>query len=154
DQRLNFDQHRPAPFEGREHGRAGRAHGPLGEERGRRIRDLGEAPLAHLEDAHLVGRAEAVLHGTQHTERVRPVALEVEDGIDEVLEHWRARERALLGDVTDEEAGGLARLASCDEERGRLAYLTHAARRRGEGRVCSVWIESTTTAAGRTRSIC
>ena len=117
--------------------------------------DLGEPALAHLEDAHLVGRAEAVLDGAQHAQRVRAVALEVEHRVDQVLEHARAGERALLGDVADEEARDAARLGvrrraarrdsrTCPTLPGAEASVA----------VCSVWIESTTTAAGRGASIC
>src|SRR5438132_625686 len=46
---------------------------------------------------------------------MRAVALEVEDGVDQVLEHARAGERALLGHVADEKAGDTARLRARDQ---------------------------------------
>ena len=96
------------------------------------ILHLDQPAVAHLEDAHLVGGAEAVLHRAQDAQRMRVVALEVEDRVDEVLEHPRAGERALLGDVADQDAGGPARLGVRREERRRLAHLPDAARRRPE----------------------
>ena len=47
-------------------------------------------------------RAEPVLQRVQHAQRVVAVAFEREHGVDDVLEHARPRERAVLGDVTDE----------------------------------------------------
>src|SRR5438093_5206628 len=64
---------------------------------------------------------------------MRAVALEVEDGVDQVLEHARAGERALLGHVADEKAGDTARLRARDQQRRRLAHLSHAAGRGAEG---------------------
>src|SRR5881409_647766 len=63
---------------------------------------------------------------------MRAVALEVEDGVDQVLEHARAGERALLGHVADEKAGDTARLRARDQQRRRLAHLSHAAGRGAE----------------------
>src|SRR5437899_1305474 len=110
DERLDLDQHGSASLERREHGGTGRADRALREEGCRGVRHLDQAALPHLEDRHLVGRAEAVLDGAQYAERVRAVALEVEDGVDQVLEDARAGERTLLGDVSDQKAGDGARL--------------------------------------------
>ena len=123
-ERLDLHQHGTATLQRREHGRAGRARGALGEKRGRRVRHLDETALRHLEHAHLVRRAEAVLHRAQHAQRVRAVALEVEHRVDEVLEHARAGERTLLGDVADQHARRPARLAVRGEQRRRLAHLS------------------------------
>ena len=65
--------------------------------------DLGEAGAGHLEDADLVGGAEAVLDGAQDAELVAALALEVEDGVDHVLDDARAGDLAVLGDVADED---------------------------------------------------
>ena len=51
-----------------------------------------EAAVGHLEQAELVGRAEAVLDGPQQSQGVVAVALEGEHGVDHVLEHARAGE--------------------------------------------------------------
>ena len=55
--------------------------------------------LGHREHADLVDRAEAVLDRAHQAEARMRVALEVQHGVDHVLEHARAGERALLGDV-------------------------------------------------------
>ena len=65
-----------------------------------------EASLGHLEDADLVGRPEPVLDGARSTRyAVVLLALEVQHGVDQVLEHARAGQRPFLGDVPDEEGG-------------------------------------------------
>ena len=62
------------------------------------------SPVAgHLEHAELVRRAEAVLRRPQDAVGVVAVALELEHAVDEVLEHARAGDRAVLGHVADEE---------------------------------------------------
>src|SRR5262245_50783992 len=77
DQRLELDEYGPRALDRRHHDRAGDADGSLGEEELRGIDDGREAVVLHLEDADLVGRAETVLHGAQHAERVTAVALEI-----------------------------------------------------------------------------
>ena len=72
--------------------------------------DLDEAAVAHLEDADLVRRAEAVLQRAQRAVGALALALELQHAVDEVLEHARAGERALLGHVADEQHGGAAAL--------------------------------------------
>ena len=56
----------------------------------------------HLEDADLVGRTEAILGAAQQAVLVEALALEVEHGVDHVLEDLRAGDRAVLGDVADQ----------------------------------------------------
>jgi hypothetical protein len=51
------------------------------------------------------------------------VALEIEHGIDDVLEHARPGQRALLGDVADEEQRGAALLGVARELGGAFAHL-------------------------------
>ena len=60
--------------------------------------------VGHLEDADLVGRAEAVLDRAQDAELVAALALEVEHRVDHVLEHARAGDLPVLGDVADQDA--------------------------------------------------
>src|SRR5205823_1692714 len=66
---------------------------------------------------------------------MRAVALEVEDGVDQVLEHARAGERALLGHVADEKAGDTARLRARDVEDGQALARERAAGLEGERRL-------------------
>ena len=51
------------------------------------------------------------------------VALELYDGIDDVLQNLRTGQRALLGDVADENDGNAARLGKAQQSRGTLAHL-------------------------------
>src|SRR5439155_1676040 len=104
------------------------------EEGGGGVRDLVEPTLPHLEHRHLVGRAEPVLDGAQHPQRMRAVSLEVEDGVDQVLEHARAGERALLGHVADEKAGDAARLRARDEPAAKHAVQLRETGRTAERR--------------------
>ena len=100
-----------------ERARDGRARSPpatSAEER-RRIGHADEPVAGHLEDAELVRRAEAVLHGAQDPVRAIAVALELEHAVDQVLEHARARDGALLRDVADEDRGDALLLRDAQE---------------------------------------
>ena len=114
-QRLDFDQQRPRALDAGEHRGAGRAEIALGEEQFGRIGDFAQARAGHLEHADLVGRAEAVLHRAQDAELVRAFALEGEHGIDHVLDHARAGDLAVLGDVADQDDGGAGALGEADQ---------------------------------------
>ncbi len=69
--------------------------------------------------AGLVGRAEAVLQRAQLAVGALALALELQHAVDEVLEHARARERAVLGDVADEDHGDRLRLGQLHDPRRR-----------------------------------
>ena len=129
---LDLDQERPGPLHRAEHHGPRRGRG-LRREAGGRIRDLGEAAGAHLEDADLAGRAEAVLERAQGPVRALALALEQEHAVDQVLEHARAGDRALLGDVADEDDGAPDPLRHLHHLVGRLADLGDRA-----GRACEV----------------
>ena len=100
------------------------------EEDRRRILDLAKALLAHHEEAHLVRGAETILDGAHDSEPAAEIALEIQHGVDHVLEHARPRERALLRHVADEQRRHVVRLRVAHELRRALAHLTHGARRR------------------------
>ena len=74
----------------------------LAEEQLGRIGDLAQALVRHFEDADLVGRAEAVLHRAQDAVVVAAFALEIEHGVDHVLDDARAGDLAFLGDMADQ----------------------------------------------------
>ncbi len=76
------------------------------EEDRRWIAHLLESRLRHGEEAELVHRPEAVLGGAHDAVTAAGLALEVQHGVDQVLEHPRARDRAFLGDVADDDDGG------------------------------------------------
>ena len=75
------------------------------DEAGRGVLDLDEPLLAHLEDAGLVGGAEAVLQRPQRAVGALALALEAQHAVHQVLEHARARQRALLGHVAHQDHG-------------------------------------------------
>ncbi len=88
--------------------------------------------VAHLEDADLVGRPEAVLQRAQRPVGALALALEREHAVDEVLEHARTGERALLGDVADQHDRDAARLGDAHQAPGDLAHLPDRSRRPGQ----------------------
>ena len=124
------------------------------EEQPARVGDLGDAVAGHLEAADLVGRAEAVLERADEAQRGLAVALELADDVDEVLEQARAGDRAVFGDVADEQHGQVAVFGDADEGARDLAHLA-AGRRRGPRRSScdTVCTESTITRCGSTASI-
>jgi hypothetical protein len=98
----------------------------LFEEDLRRIRDLAQTRLPHLEDADLVGRPEAVLRRAEDAEGMESLAFEIEHGVDDVLEHAWARDGALLRDVTDQEDRHVVAFRDLEEARGAFAQLRDA----------------------------
>ena len=89
-----------------------------------------DQPLAgHLEDADLVRRAEAVLDGPQDPVLVVAVALELEHAVDEVLEHARAGDGAVLRHVADEDRRDAVLLRHAQESSGGLSDLADGAGR-------------------------
>ena len=121
--------------------------------RARGIRDLDQPARAHLEHADVVGRAEAVLERPQRPVRALALALELQHAVDEVLEHARAGQRALLGHVADEQHRDPARLRQPRDPVGDLAHLADASPPRRSGRcACSVCTESITHTSGRSAS--
>ena len=112
----------------------GRARGLADEARGG-VLDLDQPLLVHLEDADLVGRAEAVLERAQRAVGALALALEREHAVDEVLEHARSGERALLRHVADEQRGDAALLRHSHQPPGDLPHLRHRAGRSRQSRV-------------------
>ncbi len=106
--------------------------------------DADEPGAGHLEDAELVRRAEAVLGRAQDAVLVVAVSFELEHAVDEMLQHARARDRAVLRHVADEEDRDPCLLGYPQQPRGRLPHLRHRARRRAE--LCA------SRASGRSRS--
>ena len=131
DERLDLQEQRARALDRADDRRAGLLVVGAAEQL-RRILHGDQALGGHLEDAELVGRAEAVLDRAQDAVRTVAIALEVQDAVDEVLENARAGDGALLGDVTDEEGRDALLLAHAQEAAGRLADLAHRARGRAE----------------------
>ena len=80
----------------------------IGQEQAARVGDADQPGLGHLEQAELARGAEPVLDRPQQPQRVVPIALEGEHRVDHVLEHARAGQATLLGDVADEQDGDAA----------------------------------------------
>ena len=130
DQRLDLDQHRPRALHAGEDGGARRLGVALAEEELGWVGDLAQALVRHLEDADLVGRAEAVLHRAQDAEMVAAFALEIEHGVDHVLDDARPGDLAFLGDVADEHDRGAGGFGVADDGLRRGAHLRDGAGRR------------------------
>ena len=95
DERLHLDEQRPRALDAGEDGGAGRlvdSRSPMKSSEG--LATSFSPASRHLEDADLGGRPEAVLHRAQQAEMVAGVALEIEHGVDHVLDHPRARRSA------------------------------------------------------------
>ena len=106
DQRLNLGQQRARALDAGKDGRAGRQSGTIPKKQCGRIADFIKTGTRHLEDADLIGRAEAILDRAQDAEMVPTLALEIEDGIDKMLDSFRSGDLAVLRDVPDEDHGG------------------------------------------------
>ena len=114
---------------------------------------LVDAALVHLEAAHLVGRAEAVLQPAHQPQRGVFVALELQHHVDQVLQHPGPGHLAVLGDVADQDGGDAALLGHGDQRGGDRPDLgdpaRHARRCPGAEMVCT---ESITSRPGLTAS--
>src|SRR5829696_3219627 len=102
----------------------------LAHEAGRRIDDLDQAALPHLEDTDLAGGAEPVLESAQGPEGALALALELQHAVDQVLERPRSRQRALLRHVPDQEQRDIESLRRLQQGGGRLTHRADAARGR------------------------
>ncbi len=120
------------PFERDQHARPRHRLAVRRQEDRARVADALQALLGHREDADLVDRAEAVLDRAHEAKARVRVALEIEHGVDDVLQHARPGERAVLGDVADEHDRRPARLGGARQLRRALAHLRDRAGRRRE----------------------
>ena len=76
------------------------------------------------------------------------IAVEREHRVDDVLEHARPGEAAVLGDVADEQGGDVALLGQAHEPVRALAHLGHRSRLPGRSGSSTVWIESIASTSG------
>ena len=129
DERLHLGDERAPALEGHRDAGAGDADVAVGEEQPAGVGQPDDADVGEVEAAHLVGRAVAVLHRADQAQPGVPVALELDDDVDEVLEHPRAGDRAVLGHVADEQDGDAAALGRLDEAGRHLADLADVAGR-------------------------
>ncbi len=101
-----------------------------GQEERRRIGHRQQPPAGHLEERHLAGGAEAVLHRPDHPVVQVALSLEVEHRVHDVLQRLGTGDGALLGDVADEEHRNPVGLRQGQAAGGALADLADAPRRR------------------------
>ncbi len=93
-------------------------------------------PVAgHLEQADFVRAAEAVLHASHDAMGMEAVALEIRDGIDDVLDELGAGQRALLGDMPDQNDRRAAGLGQVNQVHAAIAQLRDRPRRGGKLRL-------------------
>src|SRR6266513_2143058 len=119
---LDLERDRPGSLQGAGHGGTDLAfRAASGQLRG--LWDADEPGTGHLEHSELVRRPEAVLHRTENPVRVVAVALELEHAVDEMLEHARTGDGAVLGHMADEEGGDVSLLRNPQESRRRLTNL-------------------------------
>ena len=85
----------------------------LGEEHFRRIGDLAQSAVVHLENADLVRRTEPVLHRPQDPVGVMPLPLELQDGVHHVLDHLRSGDHPFLGHVSDQKHRDVRASSQC-----------------------------------------
>src|SRR5204862_932072 len=96
------------------------------------IRYCAKAGGRHLEDTELAHRTEPVLHGADDAMGMMPLAFEIQDGVDDVLERLRPGERAVLGDMAYKKGRDVLSFRGEQQLSRRLADLTDAARGRLE----------------------
>ena len=98
-----------------------------GEQGSAGVLDALQTFAGHLEDAHFVGRAEAVFHRAKDAHLPALGAFEVEDGIDEVFEQPRPGDLTTLGDVASDDRCYLIALRPGHQPRAGLRQLRRPA---------------------------
>ena len=84
-------------------------------------------PASDRSSSRLRPSAETILDGADEAQTRVPVTLELDHDVNEVLEHSGTGDRAVLGDVTDEQDGDAALLGRPDEAHRNFAHLRHVA---------------------------
>ncbi|MCY1400364.1 hypothetical protein D9M71_154440 [compost metagenome] len=128
DQRLHFHQHRPRTLpRGHDHTARNFFLGTVEEYR-RRVGDLLEPSVGHAEHAQFVDRAETVLDRPQQPQAAIGFAFEIQHGIDHVLKHPRACQRAFLGHMAHQEDRRAALFGVAHQQGRAFTYLGNTAR--------------------------
>ncbi len=83
----------------------------------------------HLEHTNLVGCSKAILDSPQQPVGMIAFALEVEDGISDVLQRLWASNGALFRDMSNDKDGGMGTLCQLHELERAFTYLANAAGR-------------------------
>ena len=122
---LQLDQQRPPALARHGDDAAGGRLGGARQEDRRRVLHFLQARAGHGEEAQLVHRAEAVLGGAHDAVAAAGLALEIQHGVDQVLEQARAGDRPVLGDVADDDHRAAGGLRVAHQFCGALAQLGH-----------------------------
>ena len=123
DQRLNFDQQRTCALLRHHHAGSGDILPVLRQEQRRRVVDPLQTLVGHRENTEFVDCTEAVLDRAHEPETGMGVALEVKHGIDDVFEHPRPGQCAILGHMADENDGDPRLLGQPRQLGGAFAHL-------------------------------
>ena len=126
---LDFHQQRPAALQRDEHAAPGHRLAVRAQENRAGVAHPFQALLRHGEHAHLVDGAKAVLEGADQPVGAVRIALEVQHGIDDMLQHARASQLPVLGHMAHQHHGRAAGLGKTRQVRRAFAHLCHAARR-------------------------
>jgi len=88
-----------------------------------------ESLFGHGKHADLVDRAKAVLDGTHQPKTRMRVALEIQHGVNHVLQHPWPSQGAFFGDVADQHDADAAGLGGARQVRRTFPHLGHRAGR-------------------------
>ena len=122
-------------------------------QRHRRLGQVAQTLIDHLEQPHLAGGSEAVLDRAHDAQGAVAVTLDAHHRVDEVLEGARTRQLAVLGDVADEDERGASGFGQCAQPLGGVAHLGHRARHALRSSSLIAEIESMTQTWGRRSSM-
>jgi hypothetical protein len=131
-QGLQFDQDRAGSLHTRDDHGPGAANRPFGQEQFGRIADLGQPGVFHLENTELIRRSESIFHRSKHAMPVALFPLEIQDGIDDVFQEARPRDRTVLGHVTNDKNRDAASLGEPHQLRRHFLNLADASGRGGQ----------------------
>ena len=126
EQGLHLGDQRPAPLEGDGDAGAGNRVLGAGDKEPRGVGQALDAALGQVEAADLVGGPVAVLQGAQQAQPGVALAVELAHHVHQVLEQPGSGNRAVLGDVADQDGGHVPSLGGVDEGGGDLADLARS----------------------------
>ena len=101
----------------------------MGEQDLRRVADLDQPFVFHLEDTDLESGSETVLDAAQNAIYVVVVAFELQYDINDVFQNFRPGDDAVLGDVSDNDDRGPVLLGIFLQQGRAFSDLGDAARR-------------------------
>mmetsp|Transcript_3246 Transcript_3246/g.9030 ORF Transcript_3246/g.9030 Transcript_3246/m.9030 type:complete len:301 (-) Transcript_3246:1093-1995(-) len=122
-QGLNFDQKRPRSFHCDGDCRIAQAVCRGLRKEDARVEHGLEAIGGHFEHPNLVCRSVTVFRGPQEPVVLKPLALKVQDNIDQVLQHLRTRKLPAFRHMSYNKRRNAVELGRLQQSRGALAYL-------------------------------